>query len=69
MWTGNIPSFAHSVQFSILKSNNLLLKPGPEMARDILKNTFRTLMIRGMKGCYVYCVDEVLGVFEGGSKI
>jgi uncharacterized protein len=24
----------------------------------IIKNTYRTLMTRGMKGCYVYCVDE-----------
>lgn len=24
----------------------------------IVKNTYRTLMTRGMKGCYVYCTDE-----------
>lgn len=24
----------------------------------IIKNTYRTLMTRGMKGCYVYCTDE-----------
>jgi uncharacterized protein len=24
----------------------------------IIKNTYRTLMTRGMKGCYVYCSDE-----------
>ncbi len=24
----------------------------------IIKNTYRTLMTRGMKGCYVYCVDK-----------
>lgn len=24
----------------------------------IIKNTYRTLMTRGMKGCFVYCVDE-----------
>ncbi len=24
----------------------------------IIKNTYRTLMTRGMKGCYIYCVDE-----------
>ena len=23
----------------------------------IVKNTYRTLMTRGMKGCYVYCTD------------
>jgi DUF2075 family protein len=26
----------------------------------IIKNTYRTLMTRGMKGCFVYCVDEEL---------
>ncbi len=25
---------------------------------SIIKNTYRTLMTRGMKGCYVYCTDE-----------
>jgi DUF2075 family protein len=34
----------------------------PEMARReadaIIKNTYRTLMTRGMKGCYVYCTDK-----------
>jgi len=24
----------------------------------IVKNTYRTLMTRGMKGCYIYCVDK-----------
>ncbi len=24
----------------------------------IIKNTYRTLMSRGMKGCYIYCTDE-----------
>ena len=27
-------------------------------ADRIIKNTYRTLMTRGMKGCYVYCTDE-----------
>ena len=26
----------------------------------IMRNTYRTLMTRGMKGCYVYCCDEEL---------
>lgn len=29
----------------------------------IIKNTYRTLMTRGMKGCYVYCVDEETGEY------
>lgn len=31
-----------------------------EIADEIIKNTYRTLMTRGMKGCYVYCVDKEL---------
>lgn len=38
------------------------LKIDPEQVRvevdRIIKNTYRTLMTRGMKGCYVYCTDE-----------
>jgi len=38
------------------------LKADPEQAkadaRRIILNTYRTLMTRGMKGCYVYAVDE-----------
>ncbi|GIM28440.1 ATPase AAA [Clostridium polyendosporum] len=31
-----------------------------EAADEIIKNTYRTLMTRGMKGCYIYCVDKKL---------
>lgn len=31
-----------------------------KLADEIIKNTYRTLMTRGMKGCYIYCVDENL---------
>lgn len=31
-----------------------------QRADEIIKNTYRTLMTRGMKGCYIYCVDEEL---------
>lgn len=30
------------------------------VADEIIKNTYRTLMTRGMKGCYIYCVDHEL---------
>lgn len=30
------------------------------IAYEIIKNTYRTLMTRGMKGCYIYCVDQKL---------
>ncbi|ROI00224.1 DUF2075 domain-containing protein [Chryseobacterium daecheongense] len=39
-----------------------LLKENPQYAkslvRSIIKNTYRTLMTRGMKGCYIYCTDH-----------
>ena len=31
-----------------------------KIADSIIKNTYRTLMTRGMKGCYVYCTDKSL---------
>jgi len=39
-----------------------MMKENPELATPILtsiiKNTYRTLMSRGMKGCYVYFIDK-----------
>jgi len=29
-------------------------------ADDIIRNTYKTLMTRGMKGCYIYCCDRNL---------
>jgi len=47
---------------SSIKGYKKLLKENPEKAKDlirkIIKNTYRTLMTRGMKGCYVWCVDK-----------
>ena len=34
-----------------------------ELADNIIKNTYRTLMTRGMKGCYVYCTDKKLAEY------
>jgi DUF2075 family protein len=38
-----------------------LMESDPDGTRDrvdrIIRNTYRTLMSRGMKGCYVFCVD------------
>ncbi len=38
-----------------------LMKSDPEGTRQrvdaIIRNTYRTLMTRGLKGCYVNCVD------------
>lgn len=50
-----------------LKGIKKLYKENPEQAQkvadEIIKNTYRTLMTRGMKGCYVYCVDEHLAEY------
>jgi DUF2075 family protein len=34
-----------------------------KMTDQIIKNTYRTLMSRGMKGCYIYCVDKELSSY------
>lgn len=34
-----------------------------KVADDIIKNTYRTLMTRGQKGCYVYCEDKELAQY------
>ena len=50
-----------------LKGIKSLYKENPEkacaLADEIIKNTYRTLMTRGMKGCYVYCVDRNLAEY------
>jgi DUF2075 family protein len=44
-----------------------MMTTDPERARaladTIVKNTYRTLMTRGMKGCYVYCTDAPLAAY------
>jgi uncharacterized protein len=44
----------------IYKNNN---DEAMKIADQIIKNTYRTLMTRGQKGCYVYCVDQNLGEY------
>lgn len=50
-----------------LKGIKKLYKEDPEFALkeadEIIKNTYRTLMTRGMKGCYVYCTDRNLASY------
>ena len=31
-----------------------------KVADEIIRNTYRTLMTRGMKGCYIYCTNKAL---------
>lgn len=53
-----------------VKGLKKMLKDDPENARaladTIVKNTYRTLMTRGMKGCYVYCTDAPLADYLRG---
>lgn len=47
-----------------LKGIKKMLKEKPEEAQEvadkIIRNTYRTLMTRGQKGCYVFCTDKKL---------
>jgi DUF2075 family protein len=53
---------ARSPQDQSIKGFKKLLKLNPDAAREkadlIIRNTYRTLMTRGMKGCYVYFTDK-----------
>lgn len=48
-----------------------MIKENPKKAQQkiesIVKNTYRTLLSRGMKGCYVYCTDEETGEYFQNS--
>lgn len=68
---------------SSVRGYKKLLKENPKIARQradlIIKNTYRTLMTRGHKGCYIYSVDPETNtyfakmakavVFEEGQKL
>ena len=38
-------------------------KKALKIADEIIKNTYRTLMTRGQKGCYIYCEDKPLAEY------
>jgi uncharacterized protein len=50
-----------------LKGIKKLAKEDPSKAKkiadEIIKNTYRTLMTRGQKGCYIYCCDKELAEY------
>ena len=56
-----------SKQDQSIKGYKAMLETDPEGAKTkadlIIKNTYRTLMTRGMKGCYVYCTDKETGEY------
>ena len=53
-----------------LKGIKKLYKTDPEEAAaradEIIRNTYRTLLTRGMKGCYIYCTDKPLRDYMRG---
>lgn len=55
---------ARSTQDRSIRGWKKLMKEKPSEAERrldaVIRNTYRTLMTRGMKGCYVYCVDLAL---------
>jgi DUF2075 family protein len=50
-----------------VKGLKQMLKTDPDsalaLADTIVKNTYRTLLTRGMKGCYVHCTDKPLAAY------
>lgn len=56
-----------SKQDQSIKGYKAMFATDPEAAKAkadlIIKNTYRTLMTRGMKGCYVYCTDKETGEY------
>lgn len=52
---------------SIKGINKIAKEEGIDEAKritdSIIKNTYKTLMTRGMKGCYVYCTDKELSEY------
>ena len=63
-----------SKMVSSVKGYKKLLKENPTAAKQradqIIKNTYRTLMTRGQKGCYIYCVDpETNAYFVEMAKV
>lgn len=48
------------------KKDKAIREEGFRIADRIIRNTYRTLMTRGMKGCYVYFCDKALGEYFKG---
>jgi DUF2075 family protein len=46
--------------FGIKKMFNEHPEKAAAKADELIRNTYRTLMSRGMKGCYIYCCDAQL---------
>ncbi|MFA7206132.1 MAG: DNA/RNA helicase domain-containing protein, partial [Saccharofermentanales bacterium] len=40
-----------------------------EIADKLIKNTYKTLLTRGQKGCFIYCEDKELGKYIKAAAI
>ncbi len=49
-------SWENSMQFM----SSGIRSASPERAHQLILNTYKTLLTRGQKGCYVYCEDIAL---------
>lgn len=46
------------------KTSGIRLKTtSDELADKLIRNTYKVLLSRGMKGCYIYCEDKALGEY------
>lgn len=45
------------------KSSGIRTCKNKEQAASLIKNTYKTLMSRGQKGCFVYCEDKKLAKY------
>jgi len=55
------PSKRSSMDRTIFGWKKMLVEDSEKakkLVKTIIKNTYRTLMTRGMKGCYIYCTDR-----------
>ncbi|MBK8187450.1 MAG: DUF2075 domain-containing protein [Cellvibrio sp.] len=56
-----IDANTHPLRDKAVKGHKSLFKKNPSEAQKkidtVIKNTYRTLMTRGLKGCYLYCTD------------
>ena len=47
-------------QLSKDDKSSMIRTSDDETARRLIKNTYKTLLTRGQKGCFIYCEDHAL---------
>ncbi|MGM0900325.1 MAG: DNA/RNA helicase domain-containing protein [Bacillota bacterium] len=64
VWRSPNRPYPRSENGQLPKWPEKMLKEKPEeaeqLADEIIRNTYRTLMTRGQKGCFIYCTDKEL---------